>query len=167
MPLGFCQICSEEFYIRPSYPEKGWGEYCSKECQFKSQLRGKFVKCLICSKEIYRSIKMLQHSNSGNFFCTKSCQTRWRNEQYSGKNSLNWKNGIRVYRNILERSGVKKICVFCKSVDKRVLVVHHKDHNRFNNEITNLVWLCLNCHYLVHHYKEVENKLLKIHGLSY
>lgn len=45
-------------------------------------------------------------------------------------------------------------CKKCGSTDSRTLAVHHKDKNRKNNSISNLMWLCHNCHYLVHHYKD-------------
>lgn len=51
-------------------------------------------------------------------------------------------------------------CAKCKSTDKRILAVHHKDRNRQNNTVSNLVWLCHNCHFLVHHYKSEAGKFL-------
>jgi 5-methylcytosine-specific restriction endonuclease McrA len=51
------------------------------------------------------------------------------------------------------RSDLPQYCGRCKLVDKRVLAVHHKDKNRENNALSNLMWLCHNCHYLVHHDK--------------
>ena len=57
------------------------------------------------------------------------------------------------YKNILIQNGTKPICKLCGCKDKRVLVVHHLDRKRNNNAIRNLVWLCLNCHHLVHYYK--------------
>jgi 5-methylcytosine-specific restriction endonuclease McrA len=46
------------------------------------------------------------------------------------------------------------ICKRCGTEDKRVLEAHHIDSNRKNNTIQNLVWLCRNCHHLVHNHKE-------------
>jgi 5-methylcytosine-specific restriction endonuclease McrA len=69
-----------------------------------------------------------------------------------GVNHPNWNGGEFAGRGILERSKIKIICVHCGISDKRVLMVHHKDSNRKNNEIKNLVWLCQNCHHLVHDY---------------
>ena len=42
------------------------------------------------------------------------------------------------------------ICNRCKIKDRRVLLVHHKDRNRYNNNLKNLEVLCLNCHALEH-----------------
>ena len=148
-----CLVCKTEFYIKPSHQKKGWGKYCSISCRTKSQFKGKYLNCFICSKEIYRSPKDLKNSNSGKFFCSKSCQTVWRNKVlFVGKNHSNWKHGISAYRRILKATEKEQICTLCRTGDIRVLIVHHKDKNRKNNTIDNLVWLCHNCHYLVHHF---------------
>jgi 5-methylcytosine-specific restriction endonuclease McrA len=56
----------------------------------------------------------------------------------------NWRGGI-VYNNIIP----KLYCQSCKRNDKRLLI-HHKDENRKNNEIKNLIVLCYKCHKLIH-----------------
>lgn len=43
------------------------------------------------------------------------------------------------------------MCFRCRVSDIRVLAVHHADENRTNNGVENLIWLCHNCHYLIHH----------------
>ena len=166
MPSVICRVCSREFHIKPSHLKLGWGKYCSRNCQVKAQFNGKLVKCAICGKNIYRSKVNLERSLSGNYFCNKSCQTLWRNQVYIEENSANWKTGINAYRDILKRSNKKAICVLCEINDTRVLVVHHIDHNRKNNKLDNLIWLCCNCHFLVHHYKDVEDKLIHLKGWS-
>ena len=50
----------------------------------------------------------------------------------------------------MKRYGKMEMCGICKISDKRVLVVHHVDSNRKNNTFKNLMWLCRNCHCLVH-----------------
>ena len=156
MPIAQCKICLKSFYVKPSHLKLGWGKYCSKNCQSKGQLKGKFVKCFICDKKIYRSPKTLLKSKSKKYFCSKTCQTLWRNKIYIGDRNKNWKNGESSYRNILKREGIKARCNLCGTKDERVLTVHHKDRNRNNNKISNLIWLCLNCHYLVHRYSVKE-----------
>jgi len=155
MPKVFCKICKKEFYTKPSYLKKGWGKYCSRECQFKSQLKGEFVYCDKCNKKIWRTPKELKKSKSGKFFCSKSCSMSWKNKVlHVGENHPNWINGEASGRGILKRSKREMICTRCSNSDKRVMAVHHKDVNRKNNKVENLIWLCHNCHHLVHHYKE-------------
>ncbi|MBL8031006.1 MAG: HNH endonuclease [Candidatus Doudnabacteria bacterium] len=50
----------------------------------------------------------------------------------------------------MKRHKMEPVCVTCKITDTRVLIVHHLDHDRTNNTISNLRWLCRNCHYLIH-----------------
>ena len=161
MPNVKCLICETDFYVKPSHQRYGWGKYCSLICRNKSQLKGKQVHCFICNKQVYRSPKDIKSSDSGKFFCSKSCQTIWRNTiLFTGENHVNWKYGKSAYRKILKNSGILQVCKLCKTEDERVLIVHHLDKNRNNNNVSNLTWLCLNCHYLVHNYSE-ELKILR------
>lgn len=161
MSVVSCEICNKTFYIKPSHQKLGWGKFCSRKCQAESQLNGKFVRCLICNKSIYRSGNQIKRSKSGYHFCSKTCQTLWRNQYFIASRHVNWKYGESAYRNILKRSGRKSICIICKIKDERILTAHHIDKNRKNNRIDNLIWLCLNCHYLVHHDSELNKKTME------
>lgn len=153
MPLVHCKICGKEFYAKPSWLKHGWGKYCSSKCQYKAQLKGKFVYCEICGKKIWRRPCQLKHSKSKKFFCSKSHQTLWRNRTFSGPRHPNLRGGESIkHKKILIQSGIKPVCKLCACKDKRVLVVHHLDKNKKHNNIKNLVWLCHNYHHLVHHY---------------
>jgi hypothetical protein len=60
-----CSICKKDYFVYPSEIKNGHSKFCSNECKNKgnskrirgkerSELRkGKFIKCLICEKEIY------------------------------------------------------------------------------------------------------------------
>lgn len=150
IPNVKCKICGKKFYAKPNWLKRGWGKYCSRKCQFKAQLKGKFVYCDICGKKIWREPKHLTHSKSGKFFCSKSHQTLWRNKFYSGPNHPFWTGGEDTYRRVLLEAKVPLKCSQCGYSDKRVLVAHHKDENRKNNKLKNLEWFCRNCHYLIH-----------------
>lgn len=150
MPQVNCKICNKEFYVKPSHQLLGYGKYCSLSCLYKSRKTGKFVECYICGKETWKTQKALRKSKSNKFFCSKSCQTKWRNVEYSGENHHFWKGGESTYRVVLIKSGIEWKCKICGISDERVLAVHHVDKNRRNNKVINLVWLCQNCHHLVH-----------------
>ncbi len=163
MPVVACQVCSIKFYVKPNRLTKGWGKYCSNECKHSDLRTGMLVSCDICAKRIYKSLKEQRRSKSGKFFCSKSCQSIWRNSVYTGRNLANWKGGMSSYRDIMRRAKIKPVCARCKNDDSRVMAVHHKDKDRKNNSITNLIWLCHNCHYLVHHHKsEAKNFLVPV-----
>lgn len=163
MPIVKCRICRSKFYAKPFWLKRGFGTYCSAKCQHTGQRTGRIVKCFLCGTESYKTKKALTHSKSGKFFCSKSCQTKWRNSIFIGEKHANWRSGRFAYKTVLTRANVKKICKLCGTKDARVLAIHHVDLNHFNNKIANLVWLCHNCHVLVHHYnKEKEALFSKI-----
>ena len=114
----------------------------------------------MCGKKSYKSKVNLGRSKSGKFFCSKSCQTKWRNQEFVGPKHANWTGGKYSYRSVLTRNKVLKVCFLCKTKDVRVMAVHHKDRNRKNNKVENLVWLCHNCHHLVHYYKDEQDKIM-------
>jgi len=157
-----CEICGQLFYAKPFHIKKGWGKFCSAKCQYQSFKKGITTRCLICEKDVYRSPNRFEHSKSGNFFCSKSCQTIWRNKEFSGNKSKLWKDGWSTYREVISKSTLFKKCKMCGEQDLRVLAVHHIDKNRKNYKIDNLVWLCHNCHHLVHSDKIWESRLKEI-----
>lgn len=160
MPVVSCKKCGKDFYAKPFWIKKGYGNFCSTKCQYEGRKSGRKVKCEVCGKEVYRSLSRLSRSKSKNFFCGKTCQTKWRNQVFIGEKHANWKHGKNSYRSVLERNRIPKICRLCSSKDVRVLETHHLDKNRENNKLSNLVWLCRNCHFLVHHHKEAKDKLM-------
>jgi len=151
MPMVRCKQCKEPFYTKPSWIKLGYGKYCSSSCQYAGRKTGKVIACFLCQKTAYRPKKQLTKSKSKKYFCSKSCQTIWRNQLFKGEQHPNWKEGKHIdYRGLMSKYLVKAVCRLCKERDTRVLCVHHLDQNRKNNTIENLVWLCYNCHHLVH-----------------
>lgn len=160
MPIVKCQHCSNTLYVKPNHQKLGYGKFCSRRCTSESKKRGKYISCEICSKRAWKTPKDEKKSKSGLFFCSKSCQTRWRNSYFSGERHPLWIDGKGVYRDILKRTKQKQICRLCMTHDTRLLIVHHIDKNRKNNRPENLAWLCHNCHFLVHHDKKEYNKFM-------
>lgn len=163
MPTVSCRQCSASFYVKPNRLARGWGKYCSNDCKNAGFKTGSLLPCATCKKPTYKNKLEQTRSKSGKYFCSKSCQTVWRNsELYVGSKHTNWTNGESSYRDILRRANIPMICTKCRTRDKRILAVHHKDKNRQNNDITNLTWLCHNCHFLVHHYKSEAGGFLSV-----
>ena len=162
MPNVLCKTCKKQFYTKPYFLKQGWGKYCSSRCQYEGFKTGRNLICYICGIKIYKSKRALENSKSKKYFCSKSCQTKWRNTVFVGNKHKNWKNGQSVnYRSVILNSNIKKMCTLCKTKDKRVLAAHHIDKNRKNNKISNLSWLCYNCHYLIHHYSAINQKFME------
>lgn len=75
-----------------------------------------------------------------------------------GENNNNWKGGIGSYKRDYSLEG--KVCEACVS-DKNV-IRHHVDHNRYNNTVDNIVYLCRCCHAKHHFGKQEEDPVDKI-----
>lgn len=155
-----CKICKKSFYSKPSWIKNGGGKYCSLLCKYKSSKKGKNLPCFVCKKVTYHPSGRILKSKSKKYFCGKSCQAVWRNSYFVGKKHANYISGRATYRTILTRNKVPAVCKLCKSTDRRIMAVHHLDKNRNNNKVENLVWLCHNCHHLVHHYKNEAQRLM-------
>lgn len=152
MPIVKCRICGKQFYAKPFLIKRGCGKYCSIKCQHLGARRRKLLACYVCGKKFYRKLSKVKKGKK--CFCNKSCQTTWRNSQFIGPKHANWKTGLYAYRSVLLRQKVRPVCRLCGTKDDRVLETHHIDRNRRNNKISNLMWLCRNCHFLVHRYPD-------------
>ena len=161
MPYIPCRICRRKFYAKPSWLKRGEGKFCSIGCYTQARKTGKTINCFVCGKETYKPLKELNRSKYKRFFCSKKCSTPWRNSLYTGKRHPNWKYGEFSYKDTMNRNGAPQVCTLCATRNKEVIIVHHIDKNRKNNNISNLTWLCRNCHFLVHHYDDENKKLLK------
>lgn len=160
MPIVNCNTCKKLFYARPAFLKMGWGKYCSKKCHYQGMQTRTLEKCFTCQKEILLTPTQIKRSKSKKYFCSKSCQTIWRNKYFSGNKHVLWKGGYSTYRRIMKKSHALAICSRCFMKDKRLLAVHHVDKNHSNNSLRNLAWLCHNCHHLVHNDKVEGQKFL-------
>lgn len=99
--------------------------------------------CPVCKNTFYlgNSIK-----EKNQVTCSYSCSNTYFR---SGKNNPNWKDGKSSYREKALNYYGKK-CVNCGNTNEIVLQVHHIDHNRSNNNLSNLKVLCANCHLIEH-----------------
>jgi len=78
--------------------------------------------------------------------CGRSCSNTYFR---SGKNNPNYIDGATKYRT-KAFSLLPNKCNRCSIDDMDVLIVHHKDRNRKNSDISNLEILCANCHMKEH-----------------
>jgi len=155
-----CDVCKKKFLKKISQIERSKNNFCSNFCSVIGRRSGKYIKCKKCGKDTYK--QRMQILKSENLFCSKKCSVLWKNRNTYGKKHPNWKGGEYSYKNIITRKGNKKACSLCALNNQDVLIVHHIDRNRRNNSVNNLVWLCRNCHFLVHNYEEESKKLSKI-----
>lgn len=156
-----CDQCDVKFKRKISQVLLAKKHYCSVACQNKAKKKGAIVACHICSKRVYKKNKDLLSSEGGKYFCGIKCSNEWLGFLRRGNKHPNWISGKASYKNLLQRTNREKVCLLCCEKDIRILVVHHVDQDRTNNELHNLTWLCRNCHFLVHHDNSVLNKFNK------
>jgi hypothetical protein len=152
-----CLNCEQPFEAKPSEVNRGNAKYCTKKCTgeaIKKQRIAKFalintpnVECAYCKEMFYLSESKKKNSRSGLFFCCREHKDIA--QRIGGIKEIqppHYTNAGRVYRDIAFRNK-QKICERCDySKIPEVLVVHHKDRNRENNNIENLEVLCPTCH---------------------
>jgi hypothetical protein len=156
-----CDFCSREFKKKKSQLKLSAKHYCSIHCSEQGRRKGKTIQCFTCDKLTYKSLKDLKNSKSGKYFCSQICSNVWIGKQQRAGNNPNWTGGLSSYKILLKRTKSKQVCNLCGKDNLKMLCVHHLDRNRKNNNMQNLIWLCRNCHFLVHHYKKEENRLFK------
>lgn len=101
------------------------------------------VHCAYCGKKLVRAKRLVDKNKSGYFYCS-------RDHGNKHKNILREENGefdnSKSYRK-RAFSHYSPQCTICHwDEDERILEVHHKDSNRNNNKVENLIILCPNCH---------------------
>ena len=92
--------------------------------------------CVDCQKAKNRERCKARHA--------KTYTKRGYNQARENNNA--WKGGVGSYKWFLD----KRVCAWCGSTEN--LLTHHKDHNRRNNDLDNLVAICKKCHQ-THHVK--------------
>jgi len=118
--------------------------FCSDKCKEKSRpdrLKKDFV-CKFCEKAFKR-----RAFNNACYFCSRECNGFFQ-MAYSGKGYFYKAFALKDHR-----------CEICGENDYQVLVVHHLDRNRKNNDIGNLQILCANCHHRIHFGQGKERKI--------
>lgn len=132
-----CNICGYNWEISPTSVM-----YDNEEHKFKGcpECKYEIISCAYCGKNFKRLKSIIDKSKSGLSFCSKECGNKYKNSL-----TINYENATNYRRNAFLKYPHK--CAKCGyDEDERILEVHHIDENRNNNDITNLIILCPNCH---------------------
>jgi len=133
----------------------------------KKPKTGIWKRCLTCGKEIY--CQKWQALNKK--FCSKQCRANYpenikkainaiKKANTQGENNPRYIDGRWVYRKAI--FGIKpNKCEICGELKKTKLLAHHRDGNRKNNTMDNLMILCYSCHNVIHRLSEKTGKQRK------
>lgn len=148
------------------YNDNGYCPKCKEEFLNRNAVK---LECAYCHKEFYRSPSKLLKSRSGLYFCNKECklaaQRLESGKQFSEMRPLHYgtADSEYTYRRKAFRS-YSHCCAICNwDEDEEILQVHHIDEDRQNNELTNLIILCPNCHAKLtsHKYQLIDRSIIE------
>jgi hypothetical protein len=158
-----CLQCQNIFHVELREIKRGNGKFCCRTCarKWNAAQRPKpqpNVSCALCQTKFYLNDSKKNNSRSGLYFC---CRAHKDSAQRLGGITdimpahYGTGEGKHDYR---EKALANKPmqCERCGyNAHKAAIVVHHRDRNRSNNELSNLEVLCANCHAIEHHGEKV------------
>lgn len=154
-----CSNCNNDIYKSPYTLKHHKVFFCDRSCQsqYQSQYQRNnskiiIVNCNHCNKQISKNSSQQRNSKTGLFFCDNLCKNK-----YLAKNKRWQKDNVNSHhkRKDVLYEKVKNTCQKCGyNEDKRMLDIHHYDHNHQNNKCDNLRVLCVWCHIKHHRLKE-------------
>jgi len=126
-----CQVCGKLFPKKPGRPGSKGNKVCSEECRRKSitlsKLKGKYVSCHYCGKQVWKKPYALKRSKL--HFCSSECMLAWKKANtikkpclYCGKlfTVIDARKDAAKFcsvkcRNLSERDRVTVNCVICNT----------------------------------------------------
>ncbi len=150
-----CKIHENEFEIKyenirhdnkPYYPCRSCQE---EQRQLRYESSRQEVECSYCKKRFLKSKARLDNSRSGLHFCCREHKDLAQRLESGDSFDImrpDHYGSLANYRELAFRTYEHKCacCDWCEDI--RILEVHHIDSDRENNDISNLVILCPNCH---------------------
>ena len=146
-----CKTCGYEWQISPCSLMPS----TTKTYNFIGCPECKYTECICdeCGKKFKRLKSIVNKTEL--HFCSKECGNRYKN-----KLILNTQDSADYRRNAF--LAYPRKCAVCGwNEDEDILEVHHKDENRNNNHVSNLIILCPICHKYLTLHKKTLSQLLK------
>jgi len=142
-----CSNCNKSFLKALRFIKPGVKNYCSPKCASAGLRKRITLKCAICDKLFERVLSKIKNSKSGLYFCSRTCKDKaQRINGYKEIQPFHYGKSIRNYRSIAFSKYDMKCEICGYNTRPEILEVHHIDRNRKNNELSNLIILCPNCH---------------------
>ena len=153
-----CLNCQKMFPALIREINRGNGKFCSLQCSgiYNAKQRPKpepNVSCAYCGISFYKSNSKQAISKSGLYFCCREHKDAA--QRIGGIKAImppHYGETVKDYRTLAFKvAGKPRICERCGyDTHEAAIIVHHKDRNRDNNDISNLEVLCANCHAIEH-----------------
>ncbi len=101
--------------------------------------------CPQCSKSF--TVRTTDKKDNSKVTCSHACGNIYFAHKQGGSNR---QSGIGSYRKDIytyyKEHNLVLCCCHCGEIDPIIIDIHHIDENRYNNELDNLVPLCVRCH---------------------
>ncbi len=154
--INKCETCSATFRANIKEIKRGNGRFCSLSCSSSRKRVKNNTTCANCGTGVYRNTSKQKGSKSKLFFCSRSCKDSA--QKLGGISEImpkHYGTGKESYRKKFDVSLLE--CSRCGYNEFSCAVeIHHKDEDRNNNTIDNLLALCANCHRGLHNNKWVS-----------
>ena len=137
-PNTKCFICKSPIYRRPINIKnsKNGNTFCSMRCYGISCRKEN--PCIVCGKLILAGL----HKKTCGRSCANINRAGTKYKIGSPKSKVKSQQALKI--RLLNKIGRK--CERCSYEKYQILEVHHKDKNRNNNDLENLLLICPNCH---------------------
>lgn len=138
-----CAQCGKTYFLDKWKAREG-RKFCSKACQHKarSKYESRNISCCVCNKPLKRTPAKQQFDRH---YCGYECMGKGKRLAAPRTNKF---ENVRTWLSRFDRISKCERCGFDDAPG--ILVVHHKDRNRENNQMDNLEVLCPNCHAVEH-----------------
>ena len=153
-----CAFCNRLFLAPLRKVKTGERKFCSLSCFHKGRVGTRKVHipntvCSLCGTDFYARASRAKHSRSGLLFCSRRCKEKAQISRMKGVTPAHYYLGSGRYTYRLRAlRELPQTCTDCGwNKVPAVLVVHHLDRDRTNNDISNLVVLCPTCHQVRHY----------------
>lgn len=147
-----CLNCKNKFFRSRGEinkrKKKGYKMFCSKNCasEHRRNTNRTTLNCYMCGIEFDR---INCNVNKERNFCSHTCSNKYIGEFFKGKKKRTYVNGEFIYRKLAFENNPHS-CALCDFSEQYALEVHHIDKNRKNNDLSNLIVVCANCHRGIH-----------------
>ena len=163
-----CVYCNNTFTAKLKEHLRGNAKYCSKDCFYKQLSKDRSLQtednctCSYCGNSFHKSPSKIKEFN----FCSRKCKDTAQKigsgipiqPSHYGEELASYRaKAFQHYEHKCAKCGYDEYT--------KVLQVHHKDCNRENNEIDNLIILCPTCH-CVEHYVVLKQPLVEDMGIE-
>lgn len=126
-----CDTCGKPFYRYLSQMMKHGVEYksayCSKGCRHIGHQHRVMVKCEQCGKEFRRAVIESTRRNRRMHWCCRRCYVTWKYERLKSYPKIGLRHAHRV---VVEQKLKRQL--------RSDEIVHHRDENKKNYNISNL-----------------------------